>query len=276
MPAASIFWRKLIDLALTFILLAQLLLDGLELLAQVVVALRLLHLVLHLGLDLGAKLLHFDFLGQVLVQQLQPINNAGGLEQLLLVVRGQEGKGRGNEVHQPAGLFDIGRDRAQLVGECRRFRDDLLELRHHVAHQRLEARNSVAGSTSSSVSTSAIMNGSVCDIAHQAHPAHAFGEHESALVGHAHDFVHRGQCAYSVQVFRLGRSSRGSSCAATTIVRSSPSDSISWIELSRPTVKRQHSMGKQHRIPDRQNRNPAHPGNLFGIVIACDCCGLEG
>ena len=63
---------QLVDLALALVLLAQFLLDGLELLAQVVVALRLLHLVLHLGLDLGAQLLHLDLLGQMLVQQLQP------------------------------------------------------------------------------------------------------------------------------------------------------------------------------------------------------------
>ena len=56
---------QLLDLALAFVLLAQLLLDGLELFAQVVVALRLLHLVLHLGLDLGAQLLHLDLFGQM-------------------------------------------------------------------------------------------------------------------------------------------------------------------------------------------------------------------
>jgi hypothetical protein len=64
---------QLLGLALAFVLLAQFLLDGLHLLAQVVVALRLLHLVLHLGLDLGAQLLHLDLLGQVLVEQFQPL-----------------------------------------------------------------------------------------------------------------------------------------------------------------------------------------------------------
>ena len=39
-----------------------------ELLAEIVVALRLLHLILNLGLDLGAQLLHLDLLGQMAVQ----------------------------------------------------------------------------------------------------------------------------------------------------------------------------------------------------------------
>ncbi len=93
---------QFVGLALALVLLAQFLLDGLQLLAQIVVALRLLHLVLHLGLDLGAQLLHLDLLGQMLVQQFQPVHDAGRLQQLLLVVGGQEGQRRGHKVHQPA------------------------------------------------------------------------------------------------------------------------------------------------------------------------------
>ena len=73
---------QVFDFALALVLLAQLLLDGLHLLAQVVVALRLLDLVLHLALDLGAKLLDLQFLGQVLGKQLQPCGNARGFKQL--------------------------------------------------------------------------------------------------------------------------------------------------------------------------------------------------
>src|ERR1700733_783680 len=42
----------------------------------------------------------------------------------------------------------------------------------------------------------------------------------------------------------LGTSSRGSSWVATTIDRSSPRDSMSWIELSRPTVRGRTACGK--------------------------------
>ncbi len=54
---------QLVGLALAIVLLAEFLLDGLELLAEIVVALRLLHLVLNLGLDFGAQLLHLNLLG---------------------------------------------------------------------------------------------------------------------------------------------------------------------------------------------------------------------
>src|ERR1035441_4606377 len=43
----------------------------------------------------------------------------------------------------------------------------------------------------------------------------------------------------------LGDSSRGSSCAVTTIARSSPRDSINWMELSRPTVNGSTAWGNR-------------------------------
>ena len=43
----------------------------------------------------------------------------------------------------------------------------------------------------------------------------------------------------------LGESSRGSICAVTTIVRSSPSDSIKWMELSLPTVNGSTAWGNR-------------------------------
>ncbi len=159
MPDCFDLLAQVLHVALALVLLAQLLLDGLELLAQVVVALRLLHLVLHLGLDLGAQLLHLDLLGQELVQQFQPVHDTRRFQQQLLVVGGQEGQGRGHKIHQPGRFFDVRRDGPQLVGERGRFGDDLLELADHVAHQGLELGD-VAGVTSSSVSTSATMNGS--------------------------------------------------------------------------------------------------------------------
>ncbi len=81
---------QLFDFALAFVLLAQFLLDGLHLLAQIVVALRLLHLVLDFVLDLGAQLLHLDLLGQMLVEQFEPVGDAGRFQQLLLVCRWSE------------------------------------------------------------------------------------------------------------------------------------------------------------------------------------------
>ena len=195
---------QLLDLALALVLLAQLLLDGLELLAQVVVALRLLHLVLHLGLDLGAQLLHLDLLGQKLVQLLQPVHDAGRFQQLLLVVGGQEGQRRSHKIHQPGRLLDVRGDGPQFVGERRRLGDDLLELLDDVAHQGFKARRGRRRHVLQRLHLGH-HKGLGLGIAHQAHAAYALGKDKTALVGHAHNFVHGGQGSHGVQIGRLGR-----------------------------------------------------------------------
>ncbi len=129
---------ELLGVALGFVLLAQLLLDRLHLLAQVVLALRLLHAVLHLGLNLVAELLHLQLFGQVLVDLLQPQVDVRGLQNLLLVARGERGQRGGDEIHQPSRLLDVHRHRRQFVGERRRAGHDLLEQRQNVPLQRLD------------------------------------------------------------------------------------------------------------------------------------------
>src|ERR1039458_6978298 len=73
----------------------------------------------------------------------------------------------------------------------------------------------------------------------------------------------------------LGESSRGSSCAVTTIARSSPSDSINWMELSRPTVNGSTAWG--NRTVSRTGRTGIlrTPGESFpdGFLGAG---GMEG
>ena len=134
---------QLFGITLSLILLAQFFLDGLHLLTQVVLALRLLHLILDFRLDLVAQLLNFEFLRKMFVDLLQPQLNVGDLQDLLLVRRGERGQGRGDEVHQPAGLFDIDCDRLQLVGKGRRAGNDLLEQSQNVALQRFDFRAGV-------------------------------------------------------------------------------------------------------------------------------------
>ena len=92
---------------------------------------------------------------------LQPLDCARRFEKILLVAGGKKRQRGGTKSTRPARLFDVGGDGAQLVGEGRRLGDDLLELGDDVADQGLEL-GPAAGSTSSKVSISAIMNGSVC------------------------------------------------------------------------------------------------------------------
>ena len=247
---------QIVDLALAFVLLAQLLLNGLHLLAQIVVALRLLHLVLHFALDLGAQLLDFDLLGEVLVELLETRDDRRRVEQLLLVVGGQKRQRRGNEVDQPAGILDVGGNGPQFVGEGRRFGDDLLELVDDVAHQRFDAGVGF-GLDILKLLDLGDHEGLGLDVAQQLDPADAFGEDEAALVGHAHHFVHGGQGADLVHVVGLGRIEpgielRGNDDRALLAQRLDELDGALAADR-----QRQHSMGKQHGIADGEDRNPA-------------------
>ena len=152
---------QLLDVALALVLLAQLLLDGLHLLAQVVVALRLLHLVLHLGLDLGAQLLHLDLLGQQLVQLLQPVRPRSA-SPAAAACRPWSGRAATRRQNPPGARalrcsprWSAARRRAWAT----RRRSAGTGRSHCAPAPRTPERS--PASTSSSVSTSAIMNGSV-------------------------------------------------------------------------------------------------------------------
>ena len=261
--ASSIFLRSSSDLALALVLLAQLLLDGLHLLAQIVVALRLLHLVLHLGLDLGAELLHLDLLGQQLVQLIEPLDHAGGFEQYLLVVGGQEGQRRGDKVNQARGLLDVGRDGAQLVGEGGRFGNDLLELGYDVAHQRLGVRRGSRLDVFESLNLGH-HEGLGLGEAQQAHAANALGKDKAALVGHAHNLVHRGDGAHGVHIVGLGQ------VLARVHLRrhhDGPLLAQGFDQLNGAFAadgQRKNGVRKKNGLPDRQNRNSADSRCVLG------------
>ena len=194
---------ELFNVLLAVVELANFLLDGLELLAQVVIALRLLHLVLDFRLNLVAQLLDFRFLGQMLVDALHAQHHVGCFQQFLLVGGGQKGQGRSNEIDQAAWIFDIQRNGLELVGKGRRGGDDLLELRDHVALQRFQLG-----------AFTWIHFRQVVDRSHhewlylgklsQFDPLGALGKHKEALIGHFDYFVHRRQGAYGVQIAGLG------------------------------------------------------------------------
>ena len=99
------------DVLLGVVKVAKFLLNRLHLFAQVVIALRLLHRILHLGLDLVAQLLDLEFLGKVLIDPLQARRYFWHFEQFLLVGGRQERQTRRDEVREPARLVYIDRDR---------------------------------------------------------------------------------------------------------------------------------------------------------------------
>src|SRR5207249_4041505 len=127
---------ELAELGVLGVELAQLALDGLELLAQEVLALRLAHLLLGLGLDLAAELQHLQLVRHVAEQPLELRLGRVELEDLLALL-GREPDVIGDVVRQVQGVVDRARGAGELSGEVRRELDELLERRDRAAHQRL-------------------------------------------------------------------------------------------------------------------------------------------
>src|SRR3989454_3438959 len=82
--------------------LAELLLDRLHLLTQVVLALRLRHLGLDVGLDLGAQLEDLRLLPERADEPLEPLLDVDRLEQLLLERRRQRRQRRHDQIREGA------------------------------------------------------------------------------------------------------------------------------------------------------------------------------
>ena len=204
MPAASIFLLQLFDVALAFVLLAQFLLDGLHLLAQVVLALRLLHVVLHFGLDLVAKLLDFQLLGQMLVDLLQAHAHVGvSSRSCLSVVESNGSEEAMKSTRRPGSSIFI----AMVDSSSDRVGEPATICWNSVRTLRCKASISAffGGTISGTVSTVARMNGVSWVNSVQLYALQALGEDKQALVGHVHNFVHHGQRADGVQIGGLRR-----------------------------------------------------------------------
>ena len=125
----------LLDLLGVLVVLAQLLADGLHLLAKQVLALALADLGLHLGLDLRAQLEDLELLDEHAVQLLHPLADVEGAEHALADRGLDGGEARRDEVGQLAGVGDVAGQRLEVVGQERRQGDDLLEVALDVALQ---------------------------------------------------------------------------------------------------------------------------------------------
>ncbi len=262
---------QLFGIARGLVLLAQFLLDGLHLLAQVVLALRLLHPVLHFALDLVAQLLDLQLLGQVLVDLLQPHVHIGRLQHILLVASRERGQRRGNEVDHAAGIVNVAGDGRELIRQRRRAGDDLLEQRQHVALQALRSRRSWARLISGMDSTRGAHERRQLRVFGDLHALQALGEDEQALVGHAHHFVHHRQAADGEQVGGLG------SVDARLALRHHNDGLVLTQRINQlnrafaADGQRQHRVREQNGVAHGQNRQRA---GLFRIVAEFRVSGL--
>ena len=129
---------QLLDLLRLLVALAELLLDGLQLLAQEVLALVLADLRLHLRLDPRPELEDFQLLDEDPVERVHARADVELRQDLLLHRRADRRQAGRDEVGELAGIGDVRRQRLQVVGEQRRERDDLLEVALDVALQRVD------------------------------------------------------------------------------------------------------------------------------------------
>ena len=204
---------QLFDFRLAVVGFAQFLLNRLHLLAQQEFALALVHLLLHLVVNLVAQLEHFLFFGKLVDQGFQALAHVECFEQLLPhhgVERRQSGS---DEIGQPSRRIDVHRFGLEIVGKLRRtrhyfaeqFLDVALERRQFriglVFQVRLRSRRARAETASSPITSSTRMR------------SEAFQKRHHVTVGHAHHFVNLGERANAVKV-RAGRQSRCADQAA--------------------------------------------------------------
>src|SRR6202042_3126487 len=109
--------------------------------------------------------------------------------QLLLLRRRQKRQRGSNEVHKAPRIFDVQRNRLQLVRQGRRGGDDLLELRRHVTVQRLDLRALRRRNLGDWLYRGGHERLELVEFA-QPHALRAFGEDKQALVGHLDYFVY--------------------------------------------------------------------------------------
>ena len=126
---------QFLDIAVGVVAFAEFLLDGLELLAQVELALVLGQLSLHLGLYPAAQFDEFELARQVAVDLAEPRFTVELLQKVLALGVSEKGQGAGDVIGQAPGFVNVGGVYRELVGEVGRRRDDLLEERHHVLAQ---------------------------------------------------------------------------------------------------------------------------------------------
>ena len=135
--AASIRSRSSSDFGLLLVFLPQLVLDRFQLLAQEELALALVDLRLHLGLDLGPQLDHLQLAGEDAGEVAQPLGDVDLFQQLLLLLDADP-QGAGDQVAERRRVVDVGDRHLQLLRQVGDLLDDFREGALDVAGQGLE------------------------------------------------------------------------------------------------------------------------------------------
>ena len=248
------FFLQVFHIALAFVLFAQFFLDRLHLLAQVILALRLLHAILHFALNLVAQLLHFQLFGQVLIDFLQPHPDIDGFQRFLLIGRGKRGQRRCDKIHQAARFVDVQRHGRKFIRKRGRTRHNLLEKRQHIALQGFDLGTLRRRRLGHRRNLGTHEGHQLRELA-QPYPFQAFGKHEQALVGHLHHLMHHRRSAHQIQIAGLRV------VDARLALRHHHnglvfSERVDQLHRTLPAHRqRQHGVGEQNRVPDRKYRD---------------------
>ena len=128
---------QLVDLVALLVLAAQFLLDRLHLLVEVVLLLRLLHLLLDARLDAAIDLELIDLDFEDAGDAIEALDGRDDLEQVLLLVDADE-QVRGDRVGELAGIVHADGGNHRVVLQVVRELHVLLEQRHDAAHGRFD------------------------------------------------------------------------------------------------------------------------------------------
>ena len=184
---------------LAVLALAEFLLDRLELLVQVVLALRLLHLPLHAVADALLHLQHADLALHMGEDTLEPRGDGGRLQQLLLL-GDLEAEVGGDGVGELRGLLDLV-DRDEHLGRDLLVElDVLLELGDDRARQRLRLARFGGGFLDGFGEGLEVVRGLL--EGHDLGAPAAFDQHLHRAVGQFQQLQHRGDGADLVEVVR--------------------------------------------------------------------------
>ena len=192
---------QLLSLDLLLVVLAELVLDGLQLLAQEPFALALVHLRLHLGLDARPDLHQFELAGQDLREHAQPLGHVALLEQGLLLL-GLDAQRAGDQVRELGRIVEVGHRHQQLLGQIGQLLDDAREGALHVAMERLQLRGGTddVGGFLEARDEVRLRGDELLEV----HPLRAVHEDAQRSVGHLEHARHHAGDSHAIQVVRAG------------------------------------------------------------------------
>src|SRR5579863_5868804 len=169
----------------------------------------------------------------------------GGLERVLFVGRGERRQRRRDEIHQPAGLVNVHGHGGKFVGKSGRTSNNLLEQREHVALQRLDFRGYDRRRRLRHGHDLARINGVSWVNSPRRTRSRPSANTNRLWLGIFTTLCTTAEVPMVYKSLGCGESTRASRCATTMMVLSSPSELISWTELSRPTVRGKTAWGNR-------------------------------